>query len=306
MMRRLLRLALGGLLMLVLLLGCQQLRNSGGPEPRPSPENGIRVTTYNVHYILMNQAEGRWSRGAWERRKAPLDATFKAIDADIVAFQEMESFAGGDDDSVNLARFWLLEQNPGYAAAAIGDWRSFPSTQPISYRMAKFEEVDKGWFFFSETPEVIYSRTFDGSYPAFASWADLRARDTGRTIRVLNAHLDYSSRENRRKSTAFMVERVSAWRAEGRRVLLAADLNARLGSDLHDAHETAGLRFLPVEGATYHFDLGLNLFGAIDHIALSPELTETGPPVVFREKLGAVWPTDHYPVFVDIAAAGAQ
>lgn len=299
MARRILRLGIAGIAVLALLVGCQQVRNSGGPDLGPPPEDGFRVATYNVHYILLNQEAGRWSRGAWDRRKAPLDATFKAIDADVVAFQEMESFAGGNDDSINLARSWLLENNSDYAAAAIGDWREFPSTQPIFYRTDRFDLVEQGWFF-SDTPEIIYSRTFDGSYPAFASWADLRDRNSGKTVRVVNIHLDYSSRENRGKSTALVADRIAAWRDEGRVILLAGDLNARLGSTVHEALEAADIAFVHVRGATYHFDRGLNLFGAIDHIGMSPEIVEVGPTVVYRKKPGGVWPTDHYPVVADV------
>ena len=256
MMKKCLRLAVLALLLLTALVACQSVRNGLGPDLTAKPEGALRIGTYNVHYIIVTQPEGRWSRGMWERRKAPLDATFKAIEADLVAFQEMESFAGGNDDSENLARNWLLEHNPGFAAAAVGDWRKFPSTQPILYRTDRLDLTDQGWFFFSETPDVIYSRTFNGSYPAFASWAAFRDRQTGRAFRVVNVHTDYASSENRAKSIALVAERISPWIASGETVFLTGDLNARLGSGLHDMLEGAGLRFVPVEGATYHFDRG--------------------------------------------------
>ncbi len=299
--RKIAKYAAAVLALLAVLVACQQVRHSGGPALAAAVPGGLRLATYNVHYILLDQSEGRWSAGNWENRKRPLDATFKALGADIVAFQEMESFAGGDDDSVNLARAWLLGQNPDFAAAATGDWRAFPSTQPIFYRTSRLEPVDQGWFFFSDTPGVIYSRTFDGSYPAFASWADVRDRDSGEVLRILNVHLDYSSRGNRRKSTELIAARVEGWLSEGRNVVLAGDLNARRGSSVHIRLAAAGLDFVPVPGASYHFDRGINLFGAIDHIALAPGVAPAGPAIVFREKLGEVWPTDHYPVVVDIA-----
>jgi len=304
-----LKTALRGLALLLALVagavGVQHLRNSGGPALSDPPPGALRVATFNVHYIWLNRAQGRWSVGDWQRRRGPLDATFKALDADVVAFQEMESFAGGDDDSVNLARAWLLENNPGYAAAAVGNWREFPSTQPIFYRTARLEALRQGWFFFSETPEVIYSRTFDGSYPAFASWADFRQRDTGETFRVINLHLDHSSAENRRKSIVLVADRVTGWIAAGRAVILAGDLNARLGSSLHDRLERTGLSFLPVQGASYHFDFGLNLYGAMDHLAHSAQFAPAGAPVVFRERAGAKWPADHYPVVADLVREDA-
>ena len=293
-------------LMTLLVVGCQSLHHSGGRELAAKPEDALRLATYNVHYILMNENEGRWSVGDWERRKGPLDAAFKAIDADIIAFQEMESFAGDDDDSINLTRHWLLENNPDYAAAAIGDWRTFPSTQPIFYRHDRFEVIDQGWFFYSETPDVIYSRTFDGSYPAFTSWVQFNDRLDGVIFRVVNVHFDYASSENRRRSNELVAKRVGPWVAAGETVFLTGDLNARLGSALHETLEALGLDFVPVRGATYHFNLGLNLFGAIDHIGHTSDAELVDAPIVVRDKFGDVWPTDHYPLVADFRLVGVQ
>ncbi len=297
-LRHILRLTGLTLAVLILAVACQDMRNGGQEALVPPPSGALRLATLNVHYIDMRAADGRWSREGWEARKGPLDAAFKAVGADLFAFQEMETFAGGNDDRENLARSWLLARNPGYAAAAVGDWREFPSTQPILYRTDRFELLDQGWFFFSETPDVIYSRTFNGSYPAFASWARFRERGSGASVRVVNVHTDYASRENRRRSVALVAERIRPWIAGGETVLLAGDLNARLGSDLHGMLEEAGLDFVPVAGATYHLDRGLNLFGAIDHIGHA-WAEPVGAPVVVRQKFGAVWPTDHYPLFAD-------
>lgn len=288
------------LLALLLAVGCQVQRNSGGAAPGPVPLGALRVVTHNVHYILLNETEGRWSRSDWDRRKPALDAAFKALVPDIAAFQEMESFAGGHESGVNLALDWLLAQNPGLAAAAVGDPATFPSTQPILYRRDRLELRDQGWFFFSETPDVIYSRTFNGSYPAFASWAVLRDRATGRDVSVINVHFDYRSWENRRRSADLVAEAVRARLTAGERVVLLGDVNARMGSPTHAILQGAGLRFLPVSGATVHFDRGMNLFGAIDHIAIGPGVAAMGAPVVLRRSFGGVWPSDHYPVAADL------
>ncbi len=281
--------------------GCQVVRNSAGTGLQPAADNVLRIATYNVHYIVLSRQQGNWGTEHWQQRKAPLNRIFQSLEADIVAFQEMESFAGGNDGSINLVRDWLEENNPDYATAAVGDWRSFPSTQPILYRHAKYRLEDQGWFFFSETPDVIYSRTYNGSYPAFASWAQFIDRATGNRFRVVNIHTDYASRENRRRSIDLVAQRVQPWLSAGQAVLVTGDFNARLGSSLHRTLETAGLAFAPVKGSTYHFNRGLNLFGAIDHIAYSAELVLIGEPVVVREKSGDTWPTDHYPVVADFS-----
>ena len=292
--------AVGGILALVVLISCvQQARNSGDA---PLPERAgevLRVATYNAHYIVLLRETGAWSKGDWERRKGPMDEAFKAMDADIVGFQEMESFGGRSVSRVNLAKDWLLERNPGFAAAAVGDPEEFPSTQPIFYRKDRLEMLDQGWFFFSDTPDVIYAKTFNGSYPAFASWAQFRDLATGRDFRVVNIHTDYASASNRLKSAALVAERMAPWRDAGETVFVIGDLNSRAGDATYGVLADAGVDFAPIEGSTFHFNRGVNLFGAIDHIGHLGAAERVGEPMVIRRKFSGEWPTDHYPVIVD-------
>jgi endonuclease/exonuclease/phosphatase family metal-dependent hydrolase len=284
---------------LFVVLAALQVANSGsGPVP-PRPEGAIRIATHNVHYIDLTASSGAWTLQGWERRKDALDAAFKAMEADIMAFQEMETFAGGSESAENLALDFLLERNPGYAAAAAGDPRVFPSTQPILYRTDRFRLRDEGWFFFSTTPDVIYSRTFDGSWPAFASWADFAPRSGGPVFRVVNIHFEYRSSSNRLLSADLVRDRIAPVIAGGMPVFLVGDLNARLRSPTARRLAEAGIVWAPVAGATYHLNSGLNLLFPIDHIGATPDLAPAGDPVVLRGRFGGVWPSDHYPVFAD-------
>lgn len=296
-----LRFAALGLLSLTLLACALHVSNSGDKDIALKPPSALRIASHNVHYILLNAENGPWSVDGWNARKAALDATFKELDADIIAFQEMESFARGNDGSVNLARDFLLEKNPEYAAAASGDWREFPSTQPIFYRRHALELKDQGWFFFSDTPDIIYSRTYNGSFPAFASWALFSPMDGGPEFYIFNVHFEYKSRSNRRLSAQLVRDRIAPKVEGGARVILAGDLNALHGSRTMGLLEEAGLEFAHVEGSTYHFNRGINLFGAIDHIGVSPGLGFASEPLVLRERVDGQWPSDHYPVLVDIA-----
>ena len=299
MLKKLLRGTLGLFLVLVAIVGCQQVRNSGSdPLPDAAPQT-LRLATYNVHYIILGQQTGPWSVADWERRKRPLDQAFKAVDADIMAFQEMESFGGRSESDVNLTLDWLLENNPGYAAAAVGPAAQFPSTQPILYRSDRFSVVDQGWFFFSDTPDVIYARTFNGSYPAFASWAQFRDLDSGAVFRIVNLHTDYASLSNRQQSIALVADRITPWVAAGEALFVAGDFNARLGSPILQMLGDLGVEFAPVQGSTFHFNRGINLFGAIDHIGFVGGPVLSAGPFVLREKFAGEWPTDHYPVAAD-------
>ena len=288
------------LAVLALVAGCQQLRLTERDPLPPRDDALLRVATHNVHYIWLNRDTGPWSRGDWEARRGALDAAFKAMDADLVAFQEMESFARGSDGSVNLARDWLLAQNPRYAAAASGDWRAFPSTQPIFYRTDRLTLRDQGWFFFSDTPDVIYSRTFDGSFPAFASWAEFATQD-GVVFRAVNVHFEYRSASNRRLSAELVARRVAPVIAGGTPVILLGDTNALQGWRTMAILETAGIAFLPLRATTYHLDRGINLLPAIDHVGHSAGLAPARGPFAVQRRFDGAWPSDHYPVVADFA-----
>ena len=281
---------LAAVIIALLLTACVQvMRNSTGPDLAPKPAGTLRLASYNVHYIITQKATGPWSVADWDRRRTPLDLAFKSLDADIIGFQEMESFAHGVTDAPNLAN------NPDYAAAAVGPYSEFPSTQPILYRKSALTLLDQGWFFFSDTPDEIYSRTFNGSFPAFASWA-LFADPDGRRFRVINVHFEYKSSSNRLKSAELVAERIEPW--AGETLFLIGDLNARLGSKTVGILEDTGFTFAPVTGSTYHLNKGLNLFGAIDHLA-ARGASLIGAPMVVRQKFAGEWPTDHYPVVGD-------
>ena len=261
----------------------------------------LRIATYNVHYIWADRATGPWSVGDWEERKESLAEAMATLETDIIGFQEMETFGRSSVSDTNLTLEWLLAQHPEFTAGATGDPASFPSTQPIFFRSDRFTLQDEGWFFFSATPDSIYSRTFNGSFPAFASWVELTDINTKQTFKVVNIHTDFKSYRNRRLSLELVRNRIEPWLAADETVFVIGDVNAWQGSRLHYILEAAGLTFAPVRASTYHANRGLHLFPAIDHIAYTSNVTHTKPPVVVQKKFLNAWPSDHYPVVVDVA-----
>jgi endonuclease/exonuclease/phosphatase family metal-dependent hydrolase len=302
-LKRVAKICAGILIAFALLLGGAQLwngRGSGAQALGAATPEDIRLASFNVHYILLHKQDGPWSVADWERRRPALTNAVTSLGADIIAFQEMESFRRGDEGSVNLARDALLEEMPAYAAAANGDPKTFPTTQPIFYRKERMTLLDQGWFFFSETPDVIYSRTFNGSFPAFASWAEFYDLRTGKDFRVVNVHFDYSSGENRVKTANLVHDRVAEWTKAGENIVLVGDLNAMAGSKTVDILKQAGLDLRPVKGSTYHLNHGINLFGAIDHVLHDCSTAMPERPVAIRQRFDGVWPSDHYPILAQI------
>lgn len=249
------------------------------------------VATFNIKYIVDPAGLPKW-----EARRGAVTAVLKSMNADIIGFQEMETFAGGKFNSVNRHLDWIMQTVPGYKAAAFGDPTVFPSTQPILYRPDRFELLDHGWFYYSTTPDVIYSRSFDGGFDYYASTARFRDRVSKKTVLVFNVHTDIRSSGNRRGAIAMIAERVRKAMSKGENVIVLGDFNAgRSTQNMRRLKET-GLEGTDLLQPTFHLGLGLGIPPAIDHILHSIGIMRFGAARVHKDKINGRYPSDHYPV----------
>jgi endonuclease/exonuclease/phosphatase family metal-dependent hydrolase len=262
-------------------------------------EHRLRITSLNIHYVV----PGR-KKMAWEGRKEAALRVLKAAEADFYAFQEMETFEGGHASGRNIQLDDLLAGLEGYGAAATGPVESFPSTQPILYRRERFLLTAQGFFFFSPSPDVPYSRSWDGGYPAFCSWAEFQDRESGRKLRIYNMHNDYRSRSNRLKTSRLIRDRMAPYLAAGELAILAGDFNALAFQKPVTILREAGLSRVKMRGSSFHFNRGLHLFPAIDHILYSPGFSGSGGEID-RSKVNGVYPSDHYPLSADLYFEGS-
>jgi len=255
----------------------------------------LKISSFNIQYI-----QPRKNPTEWDTRKDAVIRLLKSMGADLIAFQEMETFEGSSFSYRNLQLDWVLQNLPDYSPAAVGNPERYPSTQPILYLKSKFEVEEQGFFFFSKNPDQIYSRQWDGSYPYFCSWVRFKHLKSGQTLTLFNIHNDYSSRDNRAKTSRLIVERVRPL-LEGRKpLLIVGDFNAPSWGEPLRILKEAGLELAEPSGSTHHFNRGLNLLPAIDHVFGSPEITFEAPIKIWRNKFNGVWPSDHYSISVEV------
>lgn len=276
------------ILALNLFLSC----SSSNFEPsKPVPDSDVSLVSLNIHYLVPEK-----DKTNWELRKHAVSAALNDLGADLILFQEMETFEGGHAPSRNIQLDWVLSTVTGYQAAAVGDASVFPVTQPILYKSELFRPVDQGFFFFSETPDLIYSDPWSGRWPAFTTWVLFKRNSDGREFYVYNLHLDAFSRKNRVRGAELILERLNRRSNPEAALILAGDFNLLKGSSVIKTLDDADLVRAPVNNSTFHFRKGLNLYGAIDHIFYSSgfELNEAG---VLQRKWNGEWPSDHYPLY---------
>ncbi len=254
----------------------------------------LRVGTFNLHYLSERVPEM-----AWEPRKRAVKEVLEAGDADLVTFQETETHVHGHLNNENIQLDYLMTEFPRYEFVAVGEPESFPSTQPMMYRPDRLTVQEQGFFFFSDTPDTIYSRSWDGGFPAFCSWVRFIDERVGVALLVFNVHFDSRSAGNRIKAAELVVERIESMAQPNDAVIVLGDFNGPWFFAALQTLADADLSIAPPQGSTFHFNVGLDLLPAIDHVLAGRGLTPSSAEVA-REKFDDTWPSDHYPVFVDL------
>ncbi len=252
------------------------------------------VVSFNIRYIVPSRPNDDWL----DRREA-VAGVLADMQADIIAFQEMETFGGGSYSDQNLQLEWVLKNFTFFSPGAVGDPKIFPVTQPILFDSRRLELVEQGFFFFSETPDEIYSRQWNGRYPYFCSWVKLRELNTEREFYVFNMHNDFASRRNRIRSTELVMKRIESINEDSLPLVLLGDFNAPASFAELRSFAEIGLSLVTPSGSTNRI-AGLAILPAIDHILINSGFSADAPVRVWRNRYNGRYPSDHFPISVDL------
>lgn len=267
----------------------------------------LRVASFNIRYLDLTrqwQAGGR-SLKNWQNRRLAVLEVLRVIGSDILAFQEMESWAGAPQNGAPVQRTWLSGQMPDYASASCTCADGRESSQPIFYRHARFTALEEGTQSLGSVVGAVIEQAY-GPAAAFAgysdlvSWARLHDRATGGDLTVVNLHLHFSNQLRQEGAAQLAVRIASAAMERGDRVVVLGDMNVGAQGRAIAVLRAGDLTRIPSEGASFHFNIGLHAFGAIDHILHGPRLVALGGAQIARGQVHGVWPSDHYPIWADL------
>lgn len=282
--------------MLVWGAGCAEVPP---PETRGrAAQADFRMASYNVHYLdLAAEAGDEWGLSAWRARREPVVAQVRQIGADIIAFQELET--RGQGPGPDAWERWLLGALPEYRSAASRFGSGVKVGQPVFYRPGVFRLLDDGFAFFTRPDANFRSIRAIAGYPDVVTWARFAHRESGRNLTVFNVHFHFIDTTQRLRSARRVMHLAAAARARGDAVFVVGDFNARRNSRSLRIFYDGGFRRTRQQGATFHFNSGLHLFGAIDHILHDTRAVPIGRTSTGTGQIGGVWPSDHYPVWTD-------
>jgi endonuclease/exonuclease/phosphatase family metal-dependent hydrolase len=196
---------------------------------------------------------------------------------------------------------------PGHAFVGVGrdDGAEAGEHSCLYYRTDRFELVDSGTFWLSQTPDT--PSTYPGAAcPRVATWAVLRDSEAdNRELLVLNTHWDHVSAEARSYSATLIRQRLEEL-AGDRPAIVMGDLNVTERKEpittlLGDGPQRLIDSFREVQPQrgknerTYHDFKGGEEGWRIDYIVHTEGLRATDAEIVRTEYDGR-YPSDHYPV----------
>lgn len=258
----------------------------------------VRVMSFNIRYGTARDGDNHW-----DRRKDFLVETIRTFDPDLLGTQETLAFQ----------RDFIAEKLTGYDHFGVG--RDFGDDRgemaALFYKRDRFEKVEGGHFWLSETPDKVGSKSWDSSLPRMVTWVKLRDRllVNSAPLVFFNTHFDHQG-ATARLEAARLLRRQIELLAKDATVVVTGDFNTGPGSppyralfdpaDEHPAVVIDSFRAVnpdvtPTEGTFSSFKAANTGGARIDWIGVSNDWQIRSAGIDRTARDGRT-PSDHFPV----------
>jgi endonuclease/exonuclease/phosphatase family metal-dependent hydrolase len=273
--------------------------------PAATPAGGapaIRVMSFNIRYGTADDGAN-----SWPFRRSLVFDVIRGHRPDILGVQE----------ALRAQLDEIGTEVPGYTELGVGrdDGRTSGEYSAILFRAGRFQALESGTFWFSDTPDVPGSMSWGNRITRIATWARLRDLSTGGTFVVYNVHLDHESQPSRERSAELLAATIARHGAEP--VLVMGDFNSGESNPAYrfltgssalapSAEPSPGLRdtyrvIHPADSVvgTFNGFTGERAGEKIDHILVSAGWTVMDASIV-RTSAAGRYPSDHFPVTAEV------
>lgn len=258
-----------------------------------TPALTLKTGSYNIR-LITNSDQGNL---AWENRKQWAKKIVNDNDFDVLGTQEGY-----------LSQIKDLSEGEVYHYVAVGrdDGEDQGETCGILYKKDKFDALQEGTFWLSETPETP-SYGWDANIRRICTWVELKEKNSDKTFFVFNAHYDHIGAVAQVESSKLILKKMKEI-AKDKPIIFTGDLNSQPSSDavnilLQESYvwDTKTIsKTLPVgpEGTFYGYDLDKEPNSRIDYVFVSKEIDVLGYEVIDEDFKSGNIASDHLPVLV--------
>ena len=250
----------------------------------------VIIATYNLRYN--NPGDGV---NAWPNRKENVKA--------LIRFHEFDIF-GTEEGLIDQIRDLSEMQEYAYIGKGRDDGKEAGEHSAIFYRKSRFQLLQSGDFWLSETPDVPGKGWDAKCCNRICSWGEFKDLKTKKKFFFFCVHFDHQGVVARQESGKLMVKKIKEI-AKGAPVISVGDFNStpetqqiqEMQTILKDSYKITEMLPYGPEGTFNAFKFDAPLKHRIDYIFVSP-----GVRVL---KYGALtdskdqrYPSDHQPVMI--------
>lgn len=267
----------------------------------------LRVMSFNIRYGTAGDGDNHW-----DRRREFVVETIKKFQPDLLGTQE----------TLGFQRDYLAQHLPDYEVLGVGrdDGGDSGEMMAVYFRKDRFQTLDSGHLWLSETPETIGSKSWDSSLPRMVTWVRLRDLKAPKSpaILFLNTHFDHRGPIARLESARLLRRTIESKLAtDGDSIVLTGDFNAGDDSQPYaalfgelenrmspvvDAFRVAHPERTLEEGTFSGFAANARKGARIDWIAVSRDWTIQSAEID-RTARNQRTPSDHFPVTAVLSRA---
>ena len=256
--------------------------------------NTIKVLSYNLR---MDNPE---DPHVWAERKAVAFDLIREVNPDLIGLQEAQEHMFNDVKEELSDTYFIF-----------GEPRSLEEgteATPVLAKKDRFNVLYEHSFMLSETPDVKYSKGWDGDLERIASFFILEDKVDMQPFVFLNTHFDHAGVEARVNASFLMNQIIESYHFQGLESVLTGDFNTTPDlDDIKGLLENPELNnsFASMTNEEQHNSLSFHGFRGeiegtpIDHIFVSkPWALKNVKLERFSEN--GIYPSDHYPISAEI------
>ena len=256
----------------------------------PAENTGEELTIMSANVRCYSPTD--FFQKSWFYRANLLTEDIASVLPDVICFQEVQ----------DLHYNYLEDVMPEYnSIMAFRDNSIIREGCAIFYRSDRFEKIEDGYFWLSETPDVM-SKDWGSAHYRVCVYVCLKDLNTGKEFIVFNTHLDHKSEEARIKGIEVVLDKIAA--LDGRPAYLMGDMNAHENSKTIQSTKENFDDALKIATTTTGTDYTYNNWGEpeagdrIDYILIGKGAATVSEYHVVDNNHNGIYSSDHCPIYI--------
>ena len=229
----------------------------------------IKLISYNLR-----TSHGKDGDNVWMKRRHATPEMIRREAPDVFGVQE------GLIDQLH----YIDAECPQYARVGVGrdDGAEKGEFMAVYYLRDRFELLDSGTFWLSETPDKV-SRGWDGACNRTVTWVELKDRKSGKEFFYFNTHLDHKGKAAREEGVKLLIEKIHEIAGKKAPAIVGGDFNTPVDSPITRGLSTGSARLPTPSSST------TSTTAASSNAGYSPRSTATTERPTFRTTTPSRW-----------------